>query len=62
MRICSFSNWQLKFLGMINDYWRAQGHEVKYTIGYDPAWHEWAESMRCVVSGVKWKRLSRYDI
>ena len=43
MRICSFSNWGTKFLGMINDYWRQQGHEVRYAMGYDPAWHEWSD-------------------
>jgi len=43
MKIATFSNWGEKFLGMMNSYWRKQGHEVEYRLGYDPALHEWAD-------------------
>jgi hypothetical protein len=42
MKIFACCNWQLKFLGPILDRWRADGHEVEYRLGYDPALHEWA--------------------
>ncbi len=44
MKIYSCCNWKLKFLGPILDYWRQQGHEVEYTLGYDPAKHEWSDT------------------
>ncbi len=43
MKIFACSNWKLKFLGLLVDYWRAQGHEVEYRMGYDPELHEWSE-------------------
>jgi len=43
MKIFTCSNWGIKFLGMINDYWRAQGHEVRWELGYNPAQHEWSD-------------------
>lgn len=42
-KIAAFSNWKLKFLGQILDYWKAQGHEVRYELGYNPALHEWSD-------------------
>jgi len=43
MRIYSCSNWGLKFLGIVNDWWKEHGHEVQWTLGYDPALHEWSD-------------------
>lgn len=43
MKIFACCNWKLKFLGLVLDAWRADGHEVKYKMGYDPALHEWAD-------------------
>jgi len=43
MKLYACCNWRLKFLGPILDAWRANGHEVEYTMGYDPAKHEWAD-------------------
>jgi glycosyltransferase involved in cell wall biosynthesis len=40
MKIFVCANWGLKFSGLLIDYWRAQGHEVEYRLGYDPALHE----------------------
>lgn len=42
-KIFACCNWQLKFLGLVIDAWRAAGHEVEYRIGYDPKLHEWAD-------------------
>lgn len=43
MKIFACCNWQLKFLGPMLDYWRRQGHEVRYELGYNPAGHEWSD-------------------
>ena len=43
MKIFACCNWQLKFLGLIVDWWRAAGHDVEYRVGYDPKLHEWAD-------------------
>ncbi len=42
-KIATFSNWGLKFLGIMNDHWRKQGHDVRYEMGYNPDRHEWSD-------------------
>ena len=39
MKIYACSNWGLKFLGMVIDAWKDQGHDVEYSLGYDPELH-----------------------
>ena len=43
MRIFACCNWGLKFLGPLLEYWRKEGHEVHYELGYNPAQHEWSD-------------------
>jgi glycosyltransferase involved in cell wall biosynthesis len=43
MKIYACSNWGKKFLGMVMDDWKKDGHEVTYSMGYDPELHESSE-------------------
>lgn len=40
MKIFACSNWNLKFAGLLVDWWREQGHEVEFRLGYDPELHK----------------------
>jgi len=43
MKIAVFANWGKKFCGLLIDYWQAEGHDVRYELGYNPALHEWSD-------------------
>ena len=43
MRIYVACNWGRKFAGLLIDWWKVHGHQVEYSMGYDPKLHEQSE-------------------